>query len=163
MLNSHYFWCLQDGKGFLTGELVWGKVKGFSWWPGMVVPWKTKSAPPGMRRVEWFGDGMFSEVRSTVHVLKLQKHFTYVEWDFYIAFRCRSIRRVFCHLEPSTSVSAKIPSPACPCTKMPYSRSLRSETKTSQNLNMFHQIPFYKDCFSGLPSFLCRFSSCTSS
>ncbi|XP_070695072.1 DNA (cytosine-5-)-methyltransferase 3 beta, duplicate a [Pempheris klunzingeri] len=52
----------QDGKGFLTGELVWGKVKGFSWWPGMVMPWKTKSAPPGMRRVEWFGDGMFSEI-----------------------------------------------------------------------------------------------------
>ncbi|XP_034028908.1 DNA (cytosine-5-)-methyltransferase 3 beta, duplicate a [Thalassophryne amazonica] len=51
----------QDGKGFLTGELVWGKVKGFSWWPGMVMPWKTKSAPVGMRRVEWFGDGMFSE------------------------------------------------------------------------------------------------------
>ncbi|XP_070765977.1 DNA (cytosine-5-)-methyltransferase 3 beta, duplicate a [Enoplosus armatus] len=52
----------QDGKGFLTGELLWGKVKGFSWWPGMVMPWKTKSAPPGMRRVEWFGDGMFSEI-----------------------------------------------------------------------------------------------------
>ncbi|XP_029012751.1 DNA (cytosine-5-)-methyltransferase 3 beta, duplicate a isoform X2 [Betta splendens] len=54
----------QDGKGFLSGELIWGKVKGFSWWPGMVTPWKTKSAPPGMRRVEWFGDGMFSEISS---------------------------------------------------------------------------------------------------
>uniref|UniRef100_A0A8D3D7T9 DNA (cytosine-5-)-methyltransferase n=1 Tax=Scophthalmus maximus TaxID=52904 RepID=A0A8D3D7T9_SCOMX len=54
---------IQDGKGFLSGELVWGKVKGFSWWPGLVMPWKTKAGPPGMRRVEWFGDGMFSEVR----------------------------------------------------------------------------------------------------
>uniref|UniRef100_A0A3Q0RZ54 DNA (cytosine-5-)-methyltransferase n=1 Tax=Amphilophus citrinellus TaxID=61819 RepID=A0A3Q0RZ54_AMPCI len=54
----------QDGKGFLAGELVWGKIKGFSWWPGMVVPWKTKCAPVGMRRVEWFGDGMFSEVHT---------------------------------------------------------------------------------------------------
>uniref|UniRef100_A0A672ZH43 DNA (cytosine-5-)-methyltransferase n=1 Tax=Sphaeramia orbicularis TaxID=375764 RepID=A0A672ZH43_9TELE len=53
---------LKDGKGFLKGELVWGKLKGFSWWPGMVMAWKTKSSPPGMRRVEWFGDGMFSEV-----------------------------------------------------------------------------------------------------
>uniref|UniRef100_A0AAQ5YC13 DNA (cytosine-5-)-methyltransferase n=1 Tax=Amphiprion ocellaris TaxID=80972 RepID=A0AAQ5YC13_AMPOC len=52
---------IPDGKGFLAGELVWGKVQGFSWWPGMVMPWKTKCAPPGMRRVEWFGDGMFSE------------------------------------------------------------------------------------------------------
>uniref|UniRef100_A0A4W6EG91 DNA (cytosine-5-)-methyltransferase n=1 Tax=Lates calcarifer TaxID=8187 RepID=A0A4W6EG91_LATCA len=47
---------------FLAGELVWGKVKGFSLWPGMVMPWKTKLAPPGMRRVEWFGDGKFSEI-----------------------------------------------------------------------------------------------------
>ncbi|XP_062248294.1 DNA (cytosine-5-)-methyltransferase 3 beta, duplicate a [Platichthys flesus] len=52
----------QDGKGFLAGELVWGKVKGFTWWPGLVTSWKTKSGPPGMRRVEWFGDGMFSEI-----------------------------------------------------------------------------------------------------
>lgn len=44
---------------------MWGKVKGFSWWPGMVMPWKTKSCPTGMRRVEWFGDGMFSEVSSS--------------------------------------------------------------------------------------------------
>ncbi|KAK7877914.1 hypothetical protein WMY93_031443 [Mugilogobius chulae] len=51
----------QDGKGFLTGELVWGKLKGFTYWPGLVKSWKTKSSPPGMRRVEWFGDGMFSE------------------------------------------------------------------------------------------------------
>ncbi|CAL8329611.1 unnamed protein product [Merluccius merluccius] len=51
-----------DGKGFLAGELVWGKLKEFSMWPGMVVPSKTKSAPPGLRCVEWFGDGMFSEI-----------------------------------------------------------------------------------------------------
>uniref|UniRef100_A0A7N8Y0Y0 DNA (cytosine-5-)-methyltransferase n=1 Tax=Mastacembelus armatus TaxID=205130 RepID=A0A7N8Y0Y0_9TELE len=54
--------CLCNLERFLTGELVWGKVKGFSWWPGMVMPWKTKPVPPGMRRVEWFGDGMFSEI-----------------------------------------------------------------------------------------------------
>lgn len=73
-LLSFLFW-LQDGKGFLTGELVWGKIKGFSWWPGMVVPWKTKCAPVGMRRVEWFGDGMFSEVRSTMHMIVSFDHY----------------------------------------------------------------------------------------
>uniref|UniRef100_H3D4L6 DNA (cytosine-5-)-methyltransferase n=1 Tax=Tetraodon nigroviridis TaxID=99883 RepID=H3D4L6_TETNG len=52
----------QDGKGFLTGELVWGKVHGFSWWPGLVMPWKSKSSPAGMRKVEWFGDGTFSKI-----------------------------------------------------------------------------------------------------
>uniref|UniRef100_A0A8C9TCB3 DNA (cytosine-5-)-methyltransferase n=1 Tax=Scleropages formosus TaxID=113540 RepID=A0A8C9TCB3_SCLFO len=53
---------LQDGKGFRVGELVWGKVKGFSWWPGIVVGWRSKSVPVAVRRVEWFGDGMFSEI-----------------------------------------------------------------------------------------------------
>lgn len=56
---------LKDGKGFQIGELVWGKIKGLSWWPGLVMAWKTKSASPGVRRVEWFGDGMYSEVKST--------------------------------------------------------------------------------------------------
>uniref|UniRef100_A0A4W5KVE1 DNA (cytosine-5-)-methyltransferase n=1 Tax=Hucho hucho TaxID=62062 RepID=A0A4W5KVE1_9TELE len=54
---------IPDGKGFPTGELVWGKVKGFSWWPGLVVLWKSNKTPPvSMRRVEWFGDSMFSEI-----------------------------------------------------------------------------------------------------
>ncbi|KAI4884077.1 hypothetical protein NFI96_030674 [Prochilodus magdalenae] len=52
----------QDGKGFSVGELVWGKVKGFSWWPGLVAGWKAKTPPPSLRRVEWFGDGMYSEI-----------------------------------------------------------------------------------------------------
>uniref|UniRef100_A0A8C1F701 DNA (cytosine-5-)-methyltransferase n=1 Tax=Cyprinus carpio carpio TaxID=630221 RepID=A0A8C1F701_CYPCA len=45
-------------------ELVWGKVKGFSWWPGLVVVWKGRVLPVSMRRVEWFGDGMFSEIHT---------------------------------------------------------------------------------------------------
>uniref|UniRef100_A0A673MNR8 DNA (cytosine-5-)-methyltransferase n=1 Tax=Sinocyclocheilus rhinocerous TaxID=307959 RepID=A0A673MNR8_9TELE len=57
------FLSVQDGKGYAVGELVWGKVKGFSWWPGLVVAWKGRMLPVSMRRVEWFGDGMFSEVR----------------------------------------------------------------------------------------------------
>uniref|UniRef100_A0A8C7PEM0 DNA (cytosine-5-)-methyltransferase n=1 Tax=Oncorhynchus mykiss TaxID=8022 RepID=A0A8C7PEM0_ONCMY len=50
-------------SGMKKRELVWGKVKGFSWWPGLVVLWKSNKAPPvSKRRVEWFGDGMFSEI-----------------------------------------------------------------------------------------------------
>uniref|UniRef100_A0A4W4G9J9 DNA (cytosine-5-)-methyltransferase n=1 Tax=Electrophorus electricus TaxID=8005 RepID=A0A4W4G9J9_ELEEL len=51
-----------DGRRFGIGELVWGKVKGFSWWPGLVVDWKTKTPRQSLRRVEWFGDGMYSEI-----------------------------------------------------------------------------------------------------
>ncbi|XP_061529922.1 DNA (cytosine-5)-methyltransferase 3C-like [Phycodurus eques] len=54
----------QDGKGFLTGELVWGRVEGCPWWPGLVIPWKKTFAPKGLRRVEWFGDGTFSKIKT---------------------------------------------------------------------------------------------------
>lgn len=59
---------------------MWGNVKGFSWWPGLVMPWKTKSTPLGMRRVEWFGDGMFSEVWNGPPELPrvfIRPHFTF--------------------------------------------------------------------------------------
>uniref|UniRef100_A0A673Y1B9 DNA (cytosine-5-)-methyltransferase n=1 Tax=Salmo trutta TaxID=8032 RepID=A0A673Y1B9_SALTR len=47
----------------IPSELVWGKVKCFSWWPGLVVLWNSNKTPPvSMRRVEWFGDSMFSEI-----------------------------------------------------------------------------------------------------
>lgn len=55
----------QDGKGYGIGELVWGKIKGFSWWPAIVVSWRTpgrRQAASGMRWLQWFGDGKFSEV-----------------------------------------------------------------------------------------------------
>lgn len=63
--NSFMWFFLQDGKEFGIGDLVWGKIKGFSWWPAMVVSWKATSkrqAMSGMRWVQWFGDGKFSEV-----------------------------------------------------------------------------------------------------
>uniref|UniRef100_A0AAX7TVX0 DNA (cytosine-5-)-methyltransferase n=1 Tax=Astatotilapia calliptera TaxID=8154 RepID=A0AAX7TVX0_ASTCA len=53
-----------DNKGFGIGELVWGKIKGFSWWPGIVVTWRAtgkRQASHGMRWLQWFGDGKFSE------------------------------------------------------------------------------------------------------
>ncbi|XP_030624011.1 DNA (cytosine-5)-methyltransferase 3B isoform X2 [Chanos chanos] len=55
----------KDNKGFGVGELVWGKIKGFSWWPGIVVSWRAtgkRQATHGMRWLQWFGDGKFSEV-----------------------------------------------------------------------------------------------------
>ncbi|KAI4824631.1 hypothetical protein KUCAC02_013129, partial [Chaenocephalus aceratus] len=60
-LGAH---CLSDNKGFGLGELVWGKIKGFSWWPGIVVTWRAtgkRQASHGMRWLQWFGDGKFSE------------------------------------------------------------------------------------------------------
>ncbi|XP_056282166.1 DNA (cytosine-5)-methyltransferase 3A isoform X2 [Pseudoliparis swirei] len=55
----------EDGRGFGIGELVWGKLRGFSWWPGRVVSWwmtRRSRAADGTRWVMWFGDGKFSVV-----------------------------------------------------------------------------------------------------
>ncbi|XP_027026902.2 DNA (cytosine-5-)-methyltransferase 3 alpha a isoform X2 [Tachysurus fulvidraco] len=54
-----------DGRGFGIGELVWGKLRGFSWWPGRIVSWwmtGRSRAAEGTRWVMWFGDGKFSVV-----------------------------------------------------------------------------------------------------
>ncbi|XP_071388538.1 DNA (cytosine-5)-methyltransferase 3A-like isoform X5 [Centroberyx affinis] len=55
----------QDGRGFVIGALVFGKLRGFSWWPGRIVSWWMSGrsrAADGTRWVMWFGDGKFSVV-----------------------------------------------------------------------------------------------------
>lgn len=67
---------MQDNKGFGIGELVWGKIKGFSWWPGIVVTWRAtgkRQASHGMRWLQWFGDGKFSEVRKEEKTGRLEE------------------------------------------------------------------------------------------
>uniref|UniRef100_UPI00359028D2 DNA (cytosine-5)-methyltransferase 3A-like isoform X3 n=1 Tax=Myxine glutinosa TaxID=7769 RepID=UPI00359028D2 len=57
----------EDGYGFKTGELIWGKIRGFSWWPGRIVSWEEAEQfywyfTEGTRWVKWYGDGKFSLV-----------------------------------------------------------------------------------------------------
>lgn len=62
---------VQDGRGFGIGELVFGKLRGFSWWPGRIVSWwmtGRSRAAEGTRWVMWFGDGKFSVVCITGHI-----------------------------------------------------------------------------------------------
>lgn len=57
----------QDGRGFCIGTLVFGKLRGFSWWPGRIVSWWMSGrsrAADGTRWVMWFGDSKFSVVSS---------------------------------------------------------------------------------------------------
>uniref|UniRef100_A0A674AAH7 DNA (cytosine-5-)-methyltransferase n=1 Tax=Salmo trutta TaxID=8032 RepID=A0A674AAH7_SALTR len=57
----------KDGRGFGLGCLVFGKLRGFSWWPGRIVSWVMSGrsrAAEGTRWVMWFGDGKFSVVAS---------------------------------------------------------------------------------------------------
>uniref|UniRef100_A0A8C4SH22 DNA (cytosine-5-)-methyltransferase n=1 Tax=Erpetoichthys calabaricus TaxID=27687 RepID=A0A8C4SH22_ERPCA len=76
----------KDNKGFGIGELVWGKIKGFSWWPGMVVSWHAtgkRQASPGMRWLQWFGDGKFSEVSFQMLSIDLKFLFFYYSLTSY--------------------------------------------------------------------------------
>ncbi|XP_050007010.1 DNA (cytosine-5)-methyltransferase 3B isoform X5 [Alexandromys fortis] len=82
----------QDDKEFGIGDLVWGKIKGFSWWPAMVVSWKATSkrqAMPGMRWVQWFGDGKFSEVSADkLMALGLfSQHFNLTTFNKLVSYR----------------------------------------------------------------------------
>ncbi|KAM6147741.1 DNA (cytosine-5)-methyltransferase 3B isoform 4-T4 [Erethizon dorsatum] len=82
----------QDGKEFGIGDLVWGKIKGFSWWPAMVVSWKATSkrqAMAGMRWVQWFGDGKFSEVSADklVALGLFSQHFNVATYNKLVSYR----------------------------------------------------------------------------
>uniref|UniRef100_A0ABM5G4W5 DNA (cytosine-5-)-methyltransferase n=1 Tax=Pogona vitticeps TaxID=103695 RepID=A0ABM5G4W5_9SAUR len=82
----------QDGKDFKIGELVWGKIRGFAWWPAIVVSWKSTSnrqAGPGMRWVKWFGDGKFSEVSADklVGLVAFQEHFNPTTLQKMVSYR----------------------------------------------------------------------------
>ncbi|XP_029579283.1 uncharacterized protein LOC115168287 isoform X2 [Salmo trutta] len=55
--------CLYE-KGYNVGDLVWGQIDGYSLWPGIVQPWKGRQAAKNIRKIEWCGDGMFSEINT---------------------------------------------------------------------------------------------------
>ncbi|KAI6074033.1 DNA (cytosine-5)-methyltransferase 3B [Aix galericulata] len=96
----------QDGKEFGIGELVWGKIKGFSWWPAIVVSYRATSkrqAVSGMRWVQWFGDGKFSEVSADklVGLMAFRQHFNSATFNKLVSYR----RAIFHALEVTAEQS----------------------------------------------------------
>nr|ACO38648.1 DNA methyltransferase 3B [Sus scrofa] len=81
----------QDSKETGIGDLVWAKIKRFSWWP-MVVSWKATSkrqAMAGMRWVQWFGDGKFSEIPADklVALGLFSHHFNLATFNKLVSYR----------------------------------------------------------------------------
>ncbi|XP_061217359.1 DNA (cytosine-5)-methyltransferase 3B [Neopsephotus bourkii] len=98
----------QDGKDFGIGELVWGKIKGFSWWPAIVVSYRATAKRPaaaGMRWVQWFGDGKFSEVSADklMGLMAFRQHFNLSTFNKLVSYR----RAVYHALEVARSRSGK--------------------------------------------------------
>ncbi|KAK2851964.1 hypothetical protein Q5P01_008240 [Channa striata] len=46
----------------VNGELVWGKVEGFSLWPATIISCTEENLPPETRMVAWYGQTMSSQV-----------------------------------------------------------------------------------------------------
>uniref|UniRef100_A0A8C4EE68 DNA (cytosine-5-)-methyltransferase n=1 Tax=Dicentrarchus labrax TaxID=13489 RepID=A0A8C4EE68_DICLA len=65
--------CVCVGQG-TKEEMVWGKLDGFSFWPGIIIPCRVKK--PGMKMVEWYGQRMSSQVSQTkfIHYSKYVMH-----------------------------------------------------------------------------------------
>ncbi|XP_074067983.1 DNA (cytosine-5)-methyltransferase 3B isoform X3 [Macrotis lagotis] len=108
ILENHDQMEYQDGKEFHIGELVWGKIKGFSWWPAIVVSWKSntkRQAIPGMRWVQWFGDGKYSEVPSDklVSLALFSQHFNLPTFNKLVSYR----KALFQALEMAKSRTGK--------------------------------------------------------
>ena len=50
---------------FPAGQLIWGKLKGFDWWPGIVVHLNNLTQTDNQFDevwVKWYGDNKFSKV-----------------------------------------------------------------------------------------------------
>uniref|UniRef100_A0A674I9H5 PWWP domain-containing protein n=1 Tax=Terrapene triunguis TaxID=2587831 RepID=A0A674I9H5_9SAUR len=69
----------QDGKDFGIGELMWGKIKVTS----------KRQAISGMRWVQWFGDGKFSEVSADklVGLMAFRQHFNHSTFNKLVSYR----------------------------------------------------------------------------
>ncbi|NXX96498.1 DNM3B methyltransferase, partial [Centropus bengalensis] len=98
----------QDGKEFGIGDLVWGKIKGFSWWPAIVVSYRAtakRQAASGMRWVQWFGDGKFSEVSADklVGLVAFRQHFNSSTFNKLVSYR----RAIYHTLEVARTRSGK--------------------------------------------------------
>lgn len=54
-----------EAADFVFGQLIWGRLKGYDWWPGCVVSYnEAQKAPPSPSThwVKWFGDNKLSMV-----------------------------------------------------------------------------------------------------
>ena len=54
-----------QGNSFEVGDLIFGKLKGFDWWPGQVITHRLARQRPALSScqwINWFGDNKVSEV-----------------------------------------------------------------------------------------------------
>ena len=66
LLGYKVFDILQvEPVNYLIGQLIWGRLKGFDWWPGRVISnieAQKSPAVEGSYWIKWFGDNKISMV-----------------------------------------------------------------------------------------------------
>ncbi|KFQ44657.1 DNA (cytosine-5)-methyltransferase 3B [Nestor notabilis] len=85
----------QDGKDFGIGELVWGKIKGFSWWPAIVVSYRA-TAKPFVALLQVSADKLMG-------LVAFRQHFNLSTFNKLVSYR----RAVYHALEVARSRSGK--------------------------------------------------------
>uniref|UniRef100_A0A8C4QKZ0 DNA (cytosine-5-)-methyltransferase n=1 Tax=Eptatretus burgeri TaxID=7764 RepID=A0A8C4QKZ0_EPTBU len=83
---------VQEGEGVGIGELVWGKIRGYGWWPGRIVSQLETGkamAISGHRWIRWFGDSKFSQVQlDKLRPLgEFTEHFHWPTYNKRVAYR----------------------------------------------------------------------------
>uniref|UniRef100_UPI00358E6C5A DNA (cytosine-5)-methyltransferase 3A-like isoform X2 n=1 Tax=Myxine glutinosa TaxID=7769 RepID=UPI00358E6C5A len=81
-----------EGEGVGIGELVWGKIRGYGWWPGRIVSQLETGkamAISGHRWIRWFGDSKFSQVQlDKLRPLgEFTEHFHWPTYNKRVAYR----------------------------------------------------------------------------
>ncbi|EHB16811.1 DNA (cytosine-5)-methyltransferase 3B [Heterocephalus glaber] len=79
-------------EGTSYGERSRASLGGLPWWSAMVVSWKAylkRQAMAGMRWVQWFGDGKFSEVSADklVALGLFSQHFNLATYNKLVSYR----------------------------------------------------------------------------
>ncbi|KFP03979.1 DNA (cytosine-5)-methyltransferase 3B, partial [Calypte anna] len=87
----------QDGKEFGIGELVWGKIKGFSWWPAIVVSYRATAKRQAVSGMRWVS------ADKLVGLMAFRQHFNSSTFNKLVSYR----RAIYHALEVARSRSGK--------------------------------------------------------
>lgn len=102
-----------DGRKIHVGDIVWGKIQGFPWWPGRVLSISTSQRDNGLvlrqlAHVSWFGS-------STMSHIQCSDLYPFVE-DFKVRYNKKK--------------------------KGPYKMAIKQATIAAQSITSTHQIDF---------------------
>ncbi|KAH1173494.1 hypothetical protein KIL84_017333 [Mauremys mutica] len=114
---------------------MWGKIKGFSWWPAIIISYRVTSkcqAISGMCWVQWFEDGKFSEVLADklVGLMAFRQHFNHFMFNKLVSYQ----RAIHYALEVARSRAGKtFPEPPAKRLKINFCNNSKERVEEDQS------------------------------